>query len=71
MCSKCPFKTNQSQELILHNIRHKIIQNEPLNGVQKSSINQITNENTQRFSSLHSTRTSAGITGHGNTVKAS
>ena len=64
MCSKCPFKTDQSQELILHSVQHKIIQNEPLNGVQKPSINQITNENTQRFSSLASPSTN-----HGNTVK--
>ena len=69
MCTKCPFKTDHPQELILHSVRHKIIQNEPLNGVKKSSINQITNENTQRFSSLPSTRTSAGVTNHGNTVQ--
>ena len=78
MCSKCPFKTEKSQELILHSNQHKMRHTEPLNGLKHSSINQITDGNTQPnvvtnenvFTSLP-TRTLQNLNSdHGNTVKA-
>ena len=77
-CSKCPFKTEKSLELIFHSNQHKIRHNEPLNGLKHSSINQITDVNTQPnvvtnekvFTSLP-TRTIQNLnSSHGNTVKA-
>ena len=63
-CSKCPFKTEKSLELIFHSNQHKIRHNEPLNGL-KHSINQ-----KKVFTSLP-TRTIQNLnSSHGNTVKA-
>ena len=75
-CTKCPFKTEKSQELILHSSQHKIRHIEPLNGIKHSSTNQnsdrkaqghvLINENI--FSSSLQTRTTGELnTGHGNT----
>ena len=73
MCSTCPFKTENSKELILHSNQHKNKVTEPLKQsaiCQSTDVSkQITQTNTNVFTSL-STQTPAEInTDHGNTVK--